>query len=67
VTRIREIVPDGAARDRMLQDLSAVKVKLRAPENNVASLSPQLPADRAAEIILALAGKTSSRKQAARS
>jgi lipid-A-disaccharide synthase len=67
VTRIREILPDGAARDRMLQDLSAVKVKLRAPENYVASLSPQLPADRAAEIILALVGKTSSRKQAARS
>jgi lipid-A-disaccharide synthase len=46
VARLREILPDGPARDRMLQGLIDVKEKLRVPEGSLH------PADRAAEIIL---------------
>ena len=52
VARLREILPDGPARDRMLDGLARVKARLRAPAT--ASGTTVHPADRAAEIILAL-------------
>jgi len=48
VSRLREILPDGAARTRMLEGLAGVKTRLRGPATGKA----QHPADRAAEIIL---------------
>jgi len=52
--RLQEIIPDGPARDRMLQGLAEVKARLSPPPT--ASGGPaQHPADRAAEIILTLA------------
>jgi lipid-A-disaccharide synthase len=53
VARLRDILPDGAARDRMLQGLTDVKSLLRAPKS-VAEGPSQTPADHAAEIILTL-------------
>jgi len=53
VARLQEIIPDGPARDRMLQGLTQVKARLSPPLS--ASTGPvQHPADRAAEIILNL-------------
>jgi len=52
VARLREILPDGPARNRMLAGLAQVKGKLRAPQARSGSQQP--PADRAAEIILNL-------------
>jgi len=53
VSRLQEILPDGPARDRMLQGLTQVKARLSPPPT--ASAGTVLhPADRAAEIILAL-------------
>src|SRR5580658_2809284 len=52
VHRLQEILPDGPARDRMLEGLAGVKGRLRAPQP--APGAAQHPADRAAEIILAL-------------
>jgi lipid-A-disaccharide synthase len=52
VTRLNEILPDGPARDRMLEGLARVKARLRAPQ--ATSGAPQHPADRASEIILSL-------------
>jgi lipid-A-disaccharide synthase len=54
VTRLNEILPDGPVRDRMLEGLARVKVRLRAPQP--ASGPPQHPADRAAEAILSTPG-----------
>jgi len=54
VTRLKQILPDGAARDRMLEGLAKVKSRLRAPQ--AASGVPQHPADRAAQIILSMGG-----------
>ena len=48
VSRLREILPDGAARTRMLEGLAGVKTRLRGPATGKA----QHPADRAAEVIL---------------
>jgi lipid-A-disaccharide synthase len=53
VARLREILPDGPTRERMLQGLTQVKAKLRPPEAGSAG-SAQYPAERAAEIILAM-------------
>jgi lipid-A-disaccharide synthase len=50
VARLREILSDGAARDRMLAGLKRVKALLRAPLS-VAEGKAQHPADRAAAII----------------
>ena len=50
VSRLREILPDGPVRDRMLEGLARVKARLRVP--GAESGTPQHPADRAAEIIL---------------
>ncbi len=55
VTRLKEILHDGPIRDRMLSGLAGVKALLRAPSGNSGSV--QRPADRAAEIILALLSK----------
>ena len=52
VARLNEILPDGPARERMIEGLAGVKAKLRGP---VGSGMGQHPADRAAEIILRLA------------
>ena len=54
VARIKKILPDGAPRDHMLEGLAGVKARLQTP--NAASGAPSHPADRAAEIILRLAG-----------
>jgi lipid-A-disaccharide synthase len=50
VARLKEILPDGAPRERMLEGLARVKGRLRAPRADAGAL--QHPADRAAEIIL---------------
>jgi lipid-A-disaccharide synthase len=55
VARVNEILPDGAARDRMLEGLARVKAKLRAPSPGRGV--PRHPADRAAEIILTMIGR----------
>jgi lipid-A-disaccharide synthase len=52
VAKIREILPDGPARNRMSQGLASVKSSLRAPAT--AAYEPGSPAVRAAKIILAL-------------
>jgi lipid-A-disaccharide synthase len=54
VARLREILPDGQPRNRMLQGLAGVKARLRVPET--VSGSHQHPADRAAQIILSMGG-----------
>jgi lipid-A-disaccharide synthase len=60
VARLREILPDGAARDRMLEGLTLVKTRLRAPENIIEGPA-QHPADRAGEIILAILKRRDTR------
>jgi lipid-A-disaccharide synthase len=52
VSQLKEILPDGAARDRMLEGLARVKARLRAPQPG--SGVTQHPADRAADIILSM-------------
>ena len=53
VARLQEILPDGAARSRMLEGLTQVKARLLPPQSAAAGLTPH-PADRAAEIILSV-------------
>jgi lipid-A-disaccharide synthase len=53
LSHLKEIIPDGPARNRMLAGLDKVKSKLRAPGDD--KNPPMHPADRAAAIILALA------------
>jgi lipid-A-disaccharide synthase len=53
VARLREILPDGPPRERMLQGLGRVKARLLAPGQGASST--QHPAERAAQIILSLA------------
>ncbi len=60
VARLQEILPDGSARDRMLEGLARVKTVLRGPQ---AGKADQHPADRAAEIILALGNRSASKSQ----
>jgi hypothetical protein len=50
---MKEILPDGPARDRMLEGLTRVKARLRISEDGRPT-EGQHPADRAAEMILAL-------------
>ncbi len=52
VSRLREVLPEGLARNQMLEGLTRVKELLRPPERG-ADPAPH-PADRAAEIILSL-------------
>jgi lipid-A-disaccharide synthase len=54
VARLKEILPDGPPRERVLEGLAAVKARLRPPQATPGAL--QHPADRAAEIILAMPG-----------
>jgi lipid-A-disaccharide synthase len=56
VSRLREILIDGPARERMLEGLAGVKARLRGTERDNPAIHP---ADRAAQIILTF------RKQAA--
>ena len=56
VSRVREILPEGPARQRMLQGLAGVKDRLRGPNGVV-----QKPADRAARIILDMAARSRAR------
>jgi len=53
--RLKEILPDGPARDRMLKGFAEVRARLRAPQGDFSV--PRHPADRAAEIILELLKK----------
>jgi lipid-A-disaccharide synthase len=53
VARLREILPDGTARDHMLEGLTQVKARLRPPQSSTAGPTPH-PADRAATIILSI-------------
>jgi lipid-A-disaccharide synthase len=53
VAEIKKILPDGAARERMLDGLTRVKARLRSPEG--AEGPNQTPADRAAAIVLSMA------------
>lgn len=58
VARLREIVSDGPARNRMLAGLDEVKTRLRGARD--LSQRPALhPADRAAEIVLDIASRSS--------
>jgi lipid-A-disaccharide synthase len=52
---LNEILPDGHARERMLEGLARVKARLRAPVASAGAASH--PADRAAEIILNLTAR----------
>lgn len=52
VSRLREILPDGPARSRMLEGLAQVRTKLRGPAGAAQDTAMQ-PADLAARIILA--------------
>jgi lipid-A-disaccharide synthase len=56
VGKVKEILSDGPARDEMLEGLARVKARLRAPQPD-SGAAAQHPADRAAEIILALLDK----------
>jgi len=53
VARLREILPDSAARSRMLEALTQVKARLLRPETAAPGPTPH-PADRAAAIILSI-------------
>jgi len=57
VSRLKDILHDGPARDRMLEGLVKVKAKLRGPENGHPAVHP---ADRAAQIILTLPTRDAS-------
>jgi lipid-A-disaccharide synthase len=48
---LKQIIPDGSARDRMLEGLARVKARLRAPEM---AEDARHPAERAADAILGL-------------
>jgi lipid A disaccharide synthetase len=50
VAHLQEILPEGGPRNRMLDGLTKVKTRLRAPQTSTGA--HQHPADRAAEIIL---------------
>jgi lipid-A-disaccharide synthase len=56
VARVNGILPDGSQRSRMLEGLTRVKARLRAPSQS--GSSPEHPADLAAGIILALAANS---------
>ena len=57
--RVREILPDGMARDRMLESFAQVKAKLRGTDELFGSPARH-PADRAAEIISSMLGPATS-------
>ena len=51
VSHLNEIIPDGPARDKMLEGLARVKSRLRSPD---ADSDGRHPAERAADVILQL-------------
>jgi lipid-A-disaccharide synthase len=55
VAQIKEILPDGASRARMLEGLIQVKAKLRVQESGTVA-----PADRAAEMIFDMLDRATS-------
>jgi lipid-A-disaccharide synthase len=59
VARLREILSDGPVRDRMLAGLTEVKSRLRPPLSAADGPYPH-PADRAAQIILAMPCRASA-------
>jgi lipid-A-disaccharide synthase len=59
LSRLKEILPDGPARNHMLEGLAVVKERLRAPLS--ATGAAQHPAHRAAEIILSMAASAGKR------
>jgi len=61
IARLREILPDGPARERMLKGLARVRALLRAPVTK--SGAAQRPEDRAAEIILSLRPKSAGSRE----
>ena len=61
VARLKEILPDGPARDRMLAGLGRVKERLRGPKATLGLV--QHPADRAAEVILSIGRSGASNPQ----
>ena len=67
VARLKEILPEGPARECMLDGLARVKIKLNPPRNEAAGEVPQSPADRAAKIILDFLRDGSGEKAAAKS
>jgi lipid-A-disaccharide synthase len=67
VSCLQEILPDGPARERMLNGLTQVKNKLNSPRNEPAGELPQPPADHAAQIILGLPRSGWSQRPGARS
>ncbi len=66
VAQIKQILPDGPARARMLEGLTQVRARLSPPRSGIEGLS-QHPADRAAEIILALPHRRASQELGAKS
>ncbi len=58
VARLKDILPDGLTRQRMLQGLNDVKARLSPPD---AAGADQHPADRAAQIILDFYRKRASK------
>jgi lipid-A-disaccharide synthase len=56
VARLTEVIPDGPARDKMLEGLARVKATLRAPNQ---ADDERHAADRAADVILGLLGRPS--------
>jgi lipid-A-disaccharide synthase len=66
VAQIKNTLPDGPARDRMLEGLTQVKARLSPPRSGIAD-PPQHPADRSAEIILALPRRGLSQELGAKS
>jgi len=59
VAQLQKILPDGTPRNRMLQGLTQVKAKLRAPEGAIPG-PLQRPADRAAVIIWSIGNSITS-------
>jgi len=53
VAQLREILPDGPSRNRMLEGLTQAKARLLPPQHGAAG-PPLPPADRAAAIILSI-------------
>ena len=58
VTHMKRIIPDGPARQQMLNDLSQVKTNLHAPQSASAA---RTPAERGAKIIVDLMNSSASR------
>ena len=64
VARMKEFLPEGAARGRMIEGLAKVKSRLRAPAKDVVG-PQQSPAERAAAIILLMANQSLANRSSA--